>query len=31
MAMLFISYKRDDKVAVLKIVDRLKKEYYYDI
>ncbi|MDX2078085.1 MAG: SUMF1/EgtB/PvdO family nonheme iron enzyme [bacterium] len=31
MATLFISYKRDDKVAVTKISDRLKKEYYYDI
>lgn len=31
MPTLFISYKRDDKVAVLKISDRLKKEFYFDI
>jgi hypothetical protein len=31
MPTLFISYKRDDKVAVTKITDRLKREYHYDI
>mgnify|MGYP002713198138 CR=1 FL=1 len=31
MPTLFISYKRDDKVAVLKIVDRLEKEFGFDI
>lgn len=31
MPTLFISYKRDDKVAVTKIADRLRQEFYYDI
>lgn len=31
MPTLFISYKRDDKVAVTKITDRLRREFYYDI
>ncbi len=31
MPTLFISYKRDDKVAVSRIVDRLKKEFSFEI
>ncbi len=31
MPTLFTSYKRDDKVAVTKITDRLEREYHYDI
>jgi len=31
MPTLFISYKRDDKVAVTKISDRLRREFYYEI
>src|SRR5437868_5106643 len=31
MPTLFISYKRDDKVAVLKIAERLRKEFYYEV
>ena len=31
MPTLFISYKRDDKVAVLKITDRLRKDFYFSI
>ncbi len=31
MPLLFISYKCDDKVAVTKIADRLKKEFYFQV
>ncbi|MBZ0282072.1 MAG: HEAT repeat domain-containing protein [Anaerolineae bacterium] len=31
MRTLFISYKRDDRVAVTKISDRLQKDYYFDV
>ena len=31
MPTLFISYKRDDKVAVTKISDRLHRDYYFEI
>jgi hypothetical protein len=31
MPVLFISYKRDDKLAVIPIVTRLKKGFYFDV
>lgn len=31
MPTLFISYRRDDKVAVNKIKDRLKKDFYFEV
>jgi hypothetical protein len=31
MPTLFISYKRDDKVAVTKIADRLRRDFYFEV